>query len=181
MCGDALVRFHQHDGSFGPWVLIPDMLYVPQLKVNILSKNLILRRLCTPEQRLRLERKGESYVMPQGWEINVREHQLLDTVILQTSTTVAESYPVLGGQTQMIPNAKLAKQSPLDYIGARYRKMHSDGSYNDGTIIAYESSTKRWTAHHDDPVTTDDGDKIHEEFNPTELDHEDLRCGLPGE
>ena len=70
------------------------MLYVPQLKVNILSKNLILRRLCTPEQRLRLERKGESYVMPQGWEINVREHQLLDTVILQTSTTVAESYPV---------------------------------------------------------------------------------------
>ena len=171
LCGDAKLRFRQNDGTFGPWVHVENMLYVPGLKINILSKNLITRKVRGNLERTSIRRDGDSYVLPQGWRINVMEIDLLDTVFVQAQQSgldLQQAYPVMGGTHSPI-NINSMKQKPSDYIGLRFRQTNSDGSFNDGTIVTYESATRRWQGHFDEPIPTDDGLKSFVDYSPTEL------------
>ena len=121
-----------------------------------------------------MKRKGDGYTLPQGWDINVYENYLLDSVLLQSSAghTIDTAFNVVpatvGGY---IPANTLqdAKAHPQQYLNKRYRRVNRDKSFVDGTIVGYDRANGWWIGSHDNPIHTDTGDVLQEDFNATEL------------
>ena len=85
MIGTAKLRFRQPDGDYSPWIIIEDMHYIPGLKVNILSKNKMLKQICLACRcrRTSIRQHNGAYYTPQNWAIHTHERYLLDTVQVQ--------------------------------------------------------------------------------------------------
>ena len=184
--GEVRLRLQLIDNTYSEPITLGNVLYVPGCRANIISKNLLARRVRGSAMNRDSFVQTPTMFATGGMQIRVHQRNMLDTVFAGPSVDDAPSsrtdahrataspadattpiaYVGVAVADDAIAYKDVAKDPQLA-IGHRFTRVFDDGTHASGLIISYDPTARYWLGQYD--VPQQDGELPTEDFNTTEV------------